>query len=118
MGVCTTVKALAEALRDAKAPKDPRQQLLIEILRLMPFYGEIRSLDAWEAAFQNAQATNQSSLVEDEVTQALEEIFELGRGNLYAAFQADRTERDLERVVAFLQSIEVTYSGPRDVRQW
>ena len=47
MGVCETVASLAEAVGRSKRPASPRHRLLIEILRLMPLFREIRDLSAW-----------------------------------------------------------------------
>lgn len=118
MGECTTVKALAEALRDAREPQDPKQQLIIEILRLMPMYLAIRDLSQWEAALQGVGMSKGVPNVHDEVDQAIDAINDFGGYNLYSLFQPDKTERELEEVIAFLETMGVAYTGPRDVRDW
>jgi hypothetical protein len=118
MGICNTVKAMAEALRDAKAPADPKQQLMIEILRLMPMYIAMRDLSVWESAYQDAESSKMMPRLQDDVGEALEHIFEFGRFNLYCALRANETERQLELTIDTLRELGVPYSGPRDVRTW
>ena len=83
MGVCETVQVLAEAVALAKQPVEARYRLLIEILRLMPLYRDIRDLSAWESAFQAALAPCED---ESEMGNVLAELFDFGRHNRYGAF--------------------------------
>ena len=90
MGVCALVKEFAEAVGHVKQPREPQHRLAIELLRLMPLYAELRCLDCWESAFPHSIDSK-----EGEIDKLLNEIFEFGGGNLYCAFDVDRTIRKM-----------------------
>ena len=88
MGVCKTVALLAKTVETIKLPINSRHKLLIQLLKLIPLYKEIRALDEWETACQGVLEDQDDT---SEIGSLLWEVFEFGRYNLYAAFDATGT---------------------------
>lgn len=115
MGVCVTVKSLAESVSTVKTPEDSRHRILVEILRLMPLYRDIFGLVAWESAFRGALAEEDD---DSEVGQILYEVFDFGTFNMYGAFDADGTAQEFERVSAWLRQGGVPVLQPQGIADW
>src|SRR5579884_2495519 len=109
MGVCETVKSLAEAVAKAKALEKPRHRLLVEILRLMPLYRDIGDLSAWESAIHGALGQDDES----EVGQLLWEVFEFGTYNMYGAFDAEGTAEVFRHLSQWMAQRGVTAPEPQ-----
>jgi hypothetical protein len=115
MGVCAVVKEFAEAVSYVKQPQEWRCKLAIELLRLMPLYAKVGDLSAWEAAFQNALQTVDTT---KEVGKLLLAIFEFGRYNLYGAFNVEDTSRELSSLVDLLTRSGVYVNRPGRIMGW
>jgi len=99
MGICATVKDLAEAIEKSKLDVHAQHRHQIEILSDMQRYADARDLGNWESTFQSTldELDDQS-----EVGLLLWEIFELGRFNLYAAFNPVGTQYEYETLKKLL----------------
>lgn len=95
MGICTKVHDLAEVVLTSKHKISSSQNIQLQILKLLPAYFEYRRLDAWEFVFQNALGPEESEVgvqkKPDEVDRLIAALFELGRFNMYSAFEAEMT---------------------------
>ncbi len=60
----------------------------------MPLFQDVRRLDLWEASFQEVVPTENASKTEE----LLDELFELGRYNLYTVFQPERTQEYYQKL--------------------
>jgi hypothetical protein len=115
VGVCETVKALAEAIAQAKAPQEARHRLMVEILRLMPLYRDIHDLTAWESAFQGALHGQDD---DSEVGHLLWELFEFGRYNMYGAFDAPGTAKEFASLAKLLTRGDVPVPQSPGLTGW
>ena len=115
MGVCETVRSIAESVSQVKMPQESRHQILVQILRLMPQYREIRDLVAWESAFQGALEEQDD---ESEIGQILWEVFEFGRFNMYAKFDVPGTSQQFEWLSTLLNERGVPMPPPEGLEEW
>jgi hypothetical protein len=87
MGVCATVKQLAEMIERRGKITRADHQIQLAILKLMPLYSTQGALDDWERAFQ-AMSSNRDT----PDSQLIQEVFAFGCHNLYAAFDQNGTQ--------------------------
>jgi hypothetical protein len=100
------VPILAVLAEKSSLPRSPAQERLIAHLKSFPEYLARRRLDEWDDNVPEGSS-------EDEKLMAmlLEGIYELGRSNLYAGFQRERTLREYAVVAA--QFLEAGLSPPQ-----
>ena len=115
MGVCETVKSIADTVARVKIPQEPRHLVLVELLRLMPQYRDMNGLVAWDSAFQGALEEQDD---ESEIGQILWEVFEFGRGNMYGAFDVPGTSRQFEWLSTWLSERGVPMPPPQGLTDW
>jgi hypothetical protein len=84
MHVRDLIVRLAELVENSGLQRSEADVERISILKATPRYVTDRRLDLWEAAWSWEE-------MESEASPLLEEIYELGRFNLYAAFQPTET---------------------------
>ena len=116
MKICESVEALAAALaahvRKAEL-KDPLLVVYLAEIGTMPIWREMGMLDHWEERVNEHpidRATRKR--MQEPLSNLAEEIFELGRSNLYAAVNPTRTKAEFERVRRLLLDAGVA-SVPR-----
>jgi len=95
MGVCSTVKMLAQAVLDSGAELDSRQELQLELLKLGPLYLKICNLPLWESALQGTLLDDDQSTV----GMLINEVYELAMLNSYAQFDIPKTKEVFRSVV-------------------
>jgi hypothetical protein len=117
VGVCSTVKVLAEFV-NKRRPSDPRQFLLLQLLQLMPAYSALHDLSAWEAAFLEVESSKQSPKLNDNTSKAISLIFEFGRFNLYSAFEVEKTKTELASLQKKLAGLGIQVHGNFNVSDW
>jgi hypothetical protein len=107
MPIAETVVSLAKCVAKARSPLTEWERSLYDALLKMPEFREQDSLDAWEKQFLEALAkgefveeSSNSCLV---TSQLLKAIFELGRYNLYTAFDTPGVRRELNALVRCLR---------------
>lgn len=98
MRVGEIVANLATLIWKSGRPLSPTQRHMVEALRMLPEFVELRHVDLLEVAFPppidaDDQATNR----------LLVALYELGRFNLYTLFDAAGTLREYGKVAAMMQ---------------
>ena len=94
------VPLLAHLLDRSALPRSAVQSQAISHLKAIPDYVSRGCLDQWDADFPWASTQDGSDMAG-----LLEDVFELGRANLYTLFNGDRTLREYATVGAkFLQA--------------
>jgi hypothetical protein len=114
MGVCEVVAALAEAVEEARRPLHPRHALMVHVLRSASVYRDAGRMDAWEGAYQDAGGHVESESVDE----LLDAIFELGRHNLYCAFDEVGTWGDYRELVRQFKEAGVPTPENPDFSDW
>ncbi|MGV3658628.1 MAG: hypothetical protein ACO1TE_00535 [Prosthecobacter sp.] len=100
MSVSETVQLLAKAIGGARGGLSPRHRLLLGLLQLMPLYGDVGDLGAWDLACQEALSNGED---DSETAQLLKEVFEFGRFNMYSRFDPQGTSGRYAVVSTLLQ---------------
>jgi len=112
MGVRSAVRQAALAIDAAFGDDDPRVRPAAHALASMPDW---RLLDEWEAYVQDVfPVTADQSLP----MSLLDEVFEFGRFNLYAAFQAGETAKEFRKLIVRLSEHGVTLDEHQSVSEW
>jgi hypothetical protein len=115
MGVCSAVRAAALAIDAAFGDDDPRVRPPAHALASMPDWLEQRRLDKWEAHVEEVvSVTTDQSLP----MSLLDEVFEFGWFNLYAAFQAENTAKEFRELIVRLSEHAVTLDEHQSVSEW
>lgn len=115
IGICETVKALAGAVASAQSPLGPRDRLVVEVLKLMPCYRDVRRLDLWERALHDAMGEDD---VKSSARPLLSGIFELARYNLYGAVDEKGTWNEFYRLEKALEGERIFLRRPRSLTDW
>jgi len=112
MGVRSAVREAALAIDAAFGHDDPRVRPAANALASMPDW---RLLDEWEAHVQDVFP---ASAVQSLPMSLLDEVFEFGRFNLYAAFQAEETAKEFRKLIVRLSEHGVTLDEHQSVSEW
>ena len=121
MPIAETVVALADCIASAREPLTDWERSLVDALKTMPKHRDASELDEWEHEFRAAWRDGASSVENPDgfftTSHLLGEVFELGRENLYTAFNAPTgTYKELVR------SLNVHHDIPApddlDVSEW
>ncbi|WP_425396918.1 hypothetical protein [Aeoliella sp.] len=115
MPLCEIVVALADAIAEQRPFLTPEEACLLHVVRGIPYYRDIRRLDAWEEACNKVTPDN---LTSTETGELLEEVLMLGECNLFQAFEPNRTREFYERLVPFFASRGVTIPTNPDLSDW
>ena len=106
MGLCDTVKILADLLLK-KVPKE-RLKLRVAIAEIgdMPSYKERRDLSQWETECNSTfydcasndwfDQSDEARARDDVLIYLAEELYEFGRFNLYGAYMKESTKREYQ----------------------
>src|SRR4051794_26179788 len=86
MRICTTVKAIAEAIARSHQPLSPSQEACVNVLRWMPLY---KDLSLWEDEYGRPPSFEPDGTLD----LLLDEVFEFGRYNLNCKFDPMGTKR-------------------------
>ena len=123
MPISETVVTLAKCVAKARSPLTDWERSLYDALLKMPKFREQNSLDGWEKQFLEALATGE--FVEESsnscmvTSHLLKEIFELGRYNLYTAFDTPGVRRELNALVRCLRvNHNIEPPTKLDVSEW
>lgn len=121
MGVCRVVEHLAGQL-SAHVTNDPKlKAALVEIGGIVKHLGN-RDLSAWEQDAGNSlnykpdewyDIAQEDRIVQDPHYYLAEEIYELGRHNLYGAYDVQSTKEEYKRIVGEFERLGV--HGAMDV---
>ncbi|MFY7699973.1 MAG: hypothetical protein ACOVQH_06850 [Burkholderiaceae bacterium] len=114
---------LAKCVAEARSPLTDWERSLYDALLKMPEFVEQGSLDGWEKKFLEALAkgefvegSSNGCLV---TSHLLKEIFELGRYNLYMAFDTPGVRRELNALVRCLRmKHNIETPAKLDVSEW
>ena len=115
MGLCDTVALLADTVAAAHAPLSAREHALHARLRAMPQHLAAGDLGAWEAGYQEAVPDHPAPRLPERL---LDDVFDLGRHNLYRAFDVAGTAAEVARVVAVLRQGGVEVPVIQPPRTW
>jgi hypothetical protein len=116
MGICNSVKVLAQAVIDIGFDIDSRQELQLEILKQGPLYLSINNLPLWESAFQSTLLDKDD---ESKVGILINETYELAMLNMYGAFDSSRTIEIAQVVIdAFKKNGVNIPSGKLELDRW
>jgi hypothetical protein len=115
MGVCAAVREMAIAIDAAHGGDDPLVRSVAQAIATMPDWLARNRLDCWEKHVQGvfpfgARISHAMSLLED--------VFEFGRLNLYAAFQPEETAHELRALTARLSPLHVALDEREAVSNW
>ena len=123
MPITETVVTLAKCVAEARSPLTDWERSLYDALLKMPQFREQNSLDGWEKQFLEALAKGE--FVEESsnscmvTSHLLKEIFELGRYNLYTAFDTPGVRRELNALVRCLRvNHNIEPPTKLDVSEW
>jgi hypothetical protein len=84
------------------------------VLRGMPLFRDVSRPDLWELAYKEVAPAFPAS----ETERLIDEVFELGRNNLYGAFDASGTAECYGRLVAILSAAGIPLPPAPDLRDW
>lgn len=115
MGVCSAVREAALAIDAAFADDDPRVRPAAQALASMPYWSEQRRLDKWEAQVQEVVPV---TMDQSPAMSLLDEVFEFGRFNLYAAFQAEETAEEFRKLIVRLSEQGLMVNEYQSVSEW
>ena len=115
MGVSETVSRLAIAIQRDLQPTLPRHKMQLDVLMRMPSYRDAGKLPTWEADFQDALPETDDNTVYEEMAWL---VFELGRHNLYCAFDAAGTKQDFDEVCRALRANGVNPPKDAGLSEW
>lgn len=102
-----------------KIPKEyAHQRIFLATIALMSMYLEIKRLDLWEMACQNAYIEDNYQHLSDEMEKLVINIFDFARVNLYCAY--DKMIAEKEWLILRQQFIEQQIAFPNyyDFGQW
>ena len=123
MPITETVVKLAKCVAKARSPMTDWERSLYDALLKMPEFLERDNLDGWEKNFLEAFA--QGEFVKESANNCLvtshllREIFELGRYNLYTAFDTSGVLRELNALVRCLRvHHKIELPAKLDVSEW
>lgn len=114
MGVCTAVRDMSSAIDAAFGADDPQVRSTARALATMPYWLERGRLDLWE---QHVQECRVDEVLESPPLTLLDEVFEFGRYNLYAAFNPEETAREFTRLRLLLSRSGIAIDQ-QDVATW
>jgi hypothetical protein len=114
MALCDFVSESATSLAHERAPLSVREAYLAYVLQGMPYFRNVRRLDLWESDYRAVAPDGNPS----ETEQLLDELFELGRYNLYAAFSSEGTLECYERLRQKFASAGQDLPEAADLSNW
>lgn len=115
MGICVTVKDLAEAIEKTKPVLLSNHGLQIDLLRQMQQYADAKDLGEWEARFQRTVDDEDD---QTEVGSLLVALFEFARFNLYGAFRQVETNHEYETLKNLFSIHGVRIDAIHDNEDW
>ncbi|MDP1797720.1 MAG: hypothetical protein Q8K78_09575 [Planctomycetaceae bacterium] len=115
MGLCEAITALTDALAANCKDLDSRQRLRIHVIRSILIYRDARRIDAWDQAIRDVFGNERSVFITD---QLIEEIADLGRLNLYGAFDVTETLNEYRRIVQRFKAEGISTPPIPDFSDW
>lgn len=104
MTVSAVTRELAEAILAARPASTPRQRLLLELLRLLPFYKAIGNVAIWDKAYHAAMPAEDDTT---EIGRLIEAVYDFATIPFYGAFQADVTLSAYESTCRYLRRAHI-----------
>jgi hypothetical protein len=112
MGISESVEGLAFALAAhvrTAALKDPILVVYLAEIGAMPLWRDMGSLDQWEKRVNEHPIDRETrKRMQEPLSHLAEEIFELGRYNLYGSIAAGKTRAEFDRVSGLLSEAGVS----------
>jgi hypothetical protein len=122
MILCKTVATLANKVRGQLKNSTEIQQKMLDVIEKMPDYCREKRLDNWEEEYTKVYNIMYGLLGSDPAEgsneHAINEIFELGAYNLYAAFQTYKTKEYYQKMVTTLLQQGITIPDNLPVSDW
>ncbi|PHS10656.1 MAG: hypothetical protein COA78_10870 [Blastopirellula sp.] len=120
MPIAETVVILANTIATARDPLTQWETSLYEALIQLPRFRDVMEIDEWERLFREAWrkgAENADGYFS--TSRLLEQVFELGRYNLYTAFNSSATCGQLNTLVRELNvHHDICAPDHLDVSEW
>ncbi|MFT3788620.1 MAG: hypothetical protein QM770_21015 [Tepidisphaeraceae bacterium] len=113
MTISEVVPILADLVEKSPLPRSDVQRQAIEHLKTISDFVVRRNLDEWEAGFP-WESTRDGSVV----ASLLEDVYELGRYNLYTQFNRERTLREYATVGAKLLQAGLSPPQVESITDW
>lgn len=101
MGICKTVKSLAEAIAAAAPPNSSRDRLCVEMLRLMPMFSDVNNLAVWEVTYRKIPGFGEATSLSGKL---LDELYEWATDNAYGAIDWPGTGDQYSALVKSLET--------------
>ncbi|SOD66081.1 hypothetical protein SAMN02746062_00492 [Alysiella filiformis DSM 16848] len=118
MYFCQFIKVIANNTAK-KIPKEyGHQHIFLATIALMPLYLEIKSLDLWEEACQNAHIEAGYQPLSDEMEKLIYDIFDFARVNLYCAYDKNNAETEWLELKNQLIKQNIIFPDYYDFSHW
>jgi hypothetical protein len=115
VALCEVVAAIADAVIVGRQPLTATEAALLQVIKGISYYRDIKRLDAWESAVNEITPRD---LASTNTGRLIEELIMLGLCNLYQQFQPRRTQEYYARLVPIFAEAGIRLPKEPDLSGW